>query len=90
MAVKLGGGIILYKSVPWAKRGKALFSLKRQSFQSGAIPSHLTPYVEKFINAVASCKGQAKGTGAEKVESFNACISSILKGGGVKVVARKR
>jgi hypothetical protein len=81
MAAQLGGGIIVYKSVPWAKRGKALLSIKTQSFPKGAVPPHLVPYVERFKSAVAECRGKiVKGRGSATVQGFNACLSARLRG----------
>jgi len=83
VAAQLGGGIIVYKSVPWAKRGKALLSIKMASFPKGAVPPHLIPYVDRFISAVGQCRPKiVKGRGAATVQGFNACLSAQLGGKG--------
>ena len=83
MAAQLGGGIIVYKSVPWARRGKALLSIKMASFPKGAVPAHLVSYVDRFKSAVANCRAKiVKGRGAATVQGFNACLSAALGGRG--------
>jgi len=77
------GGFVIYKSVPWAKRGKVLMSIKRESFPKGAVPPHLHPYIERFKAAVGECRGKiVKGRGAATVQGFNSCISARLGGRG--------
>jgi len=71
-------GAIATSPVPWAKK---TIVIKSASFPKGAIPPHLTSYVERFKAAVSHCKPAIKrGQGAATVQGFNACISAQLGG----------
>mgnify|MGYP006278266661 FL=1 len=73
---------IMYKSVPWAKGGKGVISIKRESFPKGRTPDHLQRYTDQLASAARQCASEtANLSGADRVKAMNGCVSERLGGG---------
>lgn len=74
-------GKVIIKQAPRGLSNKTVY-LARRSFDPGKIPTHLTPYVDRFTQTAPRCAAAIQNVphGPSRVKAMRACMSQNLKG----------